>query len=302
MSAAGARPGQDRVLIAISSDGLLRARAASFTHVVGDILQRQETNTLAGHALARAVGATALYPVSFKDVDRLAIQWSGGGPLRSLMVELRAAGPQAATIRALARDPAPKVWGEASSTANARPSIGRGLLPGGTCSVLGQQGSGHFTQGQVALTNGEVDEDLDAYFAQSEQQRTAVRVVVEERVDGSIGAVAGCLVQELPEAPKERFSRVDLARIGAGNTAEETLGQALGDDYRVVGSFDLQVACPCSRERARNGIAMLEIPELLEMLDEDHGATVGCDFCRTRYAFDEQDLLAIVIEKRTAET
>lgn len=277
----------DELLVAVSRDGTLRARIARTTDLVRDAARRHEMQPLAAHALARALTAASLFPVSFKDCERVSLQWSGGGPVKTLFVELRAPG----RLRGYAKNPDAALWG-GDPTARA---IGRGLLPGGFLAVLKQANDGTWGQGQVALHSGEIDEDLEAYFDRSEQIPTRVRVAVDQ-AGGIAMTAAGVLVQTLPGGEPSTLPDEALhERIDPAAPVDALLDLAFGGrPYDVLERVPLELSCPCSRERARGGVMLLGRDELLDMLKTDGRAVVRCEFCAEVFTFDEAELLEMI--------
>ncbi len=283
----------DRVLVAISRDGLYRARAATTSVLVQDALLRHKPDALGGHALGRALTSGAVFPVSFKDCDRISIQWSGGGPLRTLLVELRAPG----RLRGYVKNPGASLWG---GDPRGR-AIGRGLLPAGTVAVVKQAVDGTWGQGQVPLHTGEVDEDLEAWFHASEQVPTRVRTAV--RIDDTGQAhAAGVLLQALPGGDADALPDRHLhERMHPDDTPEQLLQLAFGERaFTVLEEVPLVLACPCSRERARSGVLLLGPDELADLLRTEGRATVRCEFCAQVFSFEEDELQEMLAMKTGA--
>jgi molecular chaperone Hsp33 len=290
----------DHVLVAVSQDGLVRARIARTTVLCGEVTRRHKLSTLATHALGRALTCAALYPASWKDCDRVALQWSGGGPLGTLYCEVRAPG----VIRGYVKNDAAVLWG-----ADARgPSIGRGLLPAGFVGVLTQRSNGTHGQGQVPLVDGEVHSDLESFFVHSEQVETRLHthVIVDE--NDVVTAAVGVLVQALPGAAPERLAglvveadatldpHAHLARLFGANTGVNG-GQLSGDGesgFRVLEAQSVVFGCPCSRERALAGMMLLGNDGIIDCIVKDGGADVRCEFCGEGYHFTPDELLELV--------
>lgn len=279
----------DRLLVALSRDRLYRARAATTSSLVQDAMGRHDLGALAAHALARALTSAALFPVSFKDCDRVSIQWSGGGALRTILVELREPG----TVRGYVRVPDASL---PTIDVTAR-RIGKGLLPGGTVAVVKQRPDGTWGQGQVALESGEIDEDLEAWFAGSEQVPTRLRTAFS--LKGGAPAACGVLVQAMPGGDPDALPPADLhARIRAHDAPEALLDAAFqGRPYDVLEVLPLSYACPCTRERAKNGVLLLGAEDLSDLLRTEGRATVRCEFCAQVFSFERPELEELLAMK-----
>jgi len=59
--------------------------------------------------------------------------------------------------------------------------------------------------------------------------------------------------------------------------------------------------CPCSSERVKGALRMLERDELLEMIQTDGGAEVVCQFCNKVYRLSEDELRSIVAEMSASQ-
>jgi molecular chaperone Hsp33 len=292
----GAHPSaaNDELVIAVSRDGLLRARAARTTRACADASRRHQSGPLAAHALARALTCAALYPTSFKDCSRLSLQLAGAGPLKSVFAELRE-GPQGqGVLRGYTKVPGATLW--AADPRGRR--IGRALAPGALQLLRAQPGGG-FSQGHVELTSGEVDEDLEHYFVSSEQVPTRLRTAVDVDDTGAVRAACGVLVQVLPGGDPSLLDGIDLESITPDEPPAALLARALDGAGGVVvkDTLSLELGCPCSRERALGGIALLDADEVIDMIAVDKGAEVRCEFCATVYRFTPEELLPLIETK-----
>lgn len=280
----------DRLWIAVSEDGLLRARAARTTELVRAGLERHRPGPLGALALARALSATAVFPVEWEKNDRVSVQWSGGGPLGTVHAELRQPGHLRARLTR------PHAETRAAEPGRLR-GVGLGLLPGGFVAVLRQDPRGGHTQGQVPLRNGEIDEDLEDYFEMSEQVATRLRTFVELQADGVVAAGA-VVVQALPGAFDQDLPPGEaLEALGAAGDVERWLEVAFQRPFRILEERAFVFACACSRERATAGVSLLSQEELIDMVVKDKGADVTCEYCAENYRFSPEDLLAILDEK-----
>lgn len=293
---------KDRLLVAVSRDGRLQVRAARTTGVVADALTRHLPGELAGRALARAVTCACLLPVSSKDTERVSLQWSGAGPLRTVMAEYRPpreTGPglqDAGALRVLCSRPVVTSGPGNPEGRGLGPALGRGFL-----SVLRQKPDGTFIRGQVELQSGEMDEDLEGYFRTSEQTPTRVRVVARLVREGLQVAAVGVLVQCLPGGSEDILPGADLhERLDPDAPPARLVEAALGGGgFDVLQETPLIYRCPCSRERVETGLMLLPPEELLEMINDDQGARVSCEFCGTTYSFDRAGLEDLLARKLT---
>lgn len=280
----------DHALILLDEARGLRVRVVALDEVVANLLARHAPTPAAAHAIARAAVAVALYPTSFKELDRVSFQISGNGPLGSVFAEMRAPG----TLRAMVRDSQAIVPGFDDDDVR---GSGVGIGRAGVVSVLRQDREGRVSNGQILLSGGRVDDDVQGYFAESEQIETRVRV----RFDRAPRPRArGVLVQVLPggdaralpdDATLDRALTLDDDTVALARSA---FGEA---PLRVIERVPLSFACTCSRDRVRASFALLDDALLQAAIVEDEGASVRCDFCAEEYTFTRADLEEVARER-----
>jgi molecular chaperone Hsp33 len=184
-------------------------------------------------------------------------------------------------------------------------------------------------QGIVPLTGDSLEEVALAYFTQSEQIPTMIRLAVAETMERRPGEEprriwrgGGVTVQFLPEATDRIVVRdldpgdapEDAARderddddawVEASARAQSAMDHELVDpeisaerlllrlfhqrDVRVFDAFTLSAECHCSTERVHNMLTQF-VGEDRASLVEDGVIKVKCEFCNTRYSFDPETL------------
>jgi molecular chaperone Hsp33 len=272
----------DHALILIDDENGLRVRVVVADALVGDAIARHTPTPVAAHALARALVTAALYPTSFKELERVSFQLSGTGPVGTAYGEIRAPG----TLRAMLRDPHATVDGFEENVRGK----GLGLGRAGMLSVLRQDNEGRLTTGQTLLSTGEFDEDAEAYFTDSEQVPTRLRARLDR-----IPAVRarGILVQRLPDGDATKLPSHDVLDVALASGLDAlSLAQTVlqGHHLRVLERVPLLFRCTCSRDRVRASFQLLDDELLRASIEEDNGAHVRCDFCATDYTFTREEL------------
>lgn len=66
-------------------------------------------------------------------------------------------------------------------------------------------------------------------------------------------------------------------------------------DYTVLSESPLAFQCDCSKERFATGLQSLGNEALTEIIEEDHGAEVLCQFCGRKYEFTEKELNDLIL-------
>jgi molecular chaperone Hsp33 len=176
-----------------------------------------------------------------------------------------------------------------------------GLGGSGTLSVLRDQGEGRFYRGSVEFVPGTLTDNLRRYFAASEQVATALDVQVHPTGREPLGAVAGIVVQRMPEGSLEALEEV-RRRIAAGAfreavargaTGEELARAVVGDHLEVLSRGEVSYVCNCDRDRAVNAVSALGPDGIRSVLAEERQVVIDCEFCKKRYVIDAVELADI---------
>jgi redox-regulated HSP33 family molecular chaperone len=233
-------------------------------------------------------------PIHEKHDRTVSLHWTGGGPLQSIYAEVRPASPpdSGVLVRGNIKVPDGRLWGADKPAAVATPKLGKAIAPG-FLRILRQAHNASVSHGEVEIQSGELDDDVEHLFGVSEQVPTRVKVVVVLDGEGRVQRARGALVQALPGADPARLDALTLT-LGADDTPEQVLARALGADAQILEKLPARFACPCSKERALAGIALLDRDEIIDMIVREHGAEVRCQMCGTLYKFTQEDLLPLI--------
>jgi len=179
----------------------------------------------------------------------------------------------------------------------ANPSLSS-LFGEGYLAITFETGAGKRYQGIVPLEGGSLTEACEAYFSQSEQVPTLIRVA--SRSDAKGGAGAGLLIQHLAdgEEGRERLHvRMDhpdwehIATMAGSVSHEELLDSELSleaivwrlfheeSEIRIQPGSELSRGCRCSAEHYTSVILRFPENERLEMRNEEGVIAVDCAFC-----------------------
>ena len=124
----------------------------------------------------------------------------------------------------------------------------------------------------------------------------AVGVLVEE--DNTVRSAGGYIIQLLPEATEEDITYIEdkikntppvSQLLDEGHTPEEIL-KMIFEDVEILDTQDLSFECDCSKEKMGEALAILHTKDLEDMINEDHGCEITCQFCNTHYQFSEDEL------------
>ena len=160
--------------------------------------------------------------------------------------------------------------------------------------------------GQTDLITGEIGEDLAWYFLSSEQTPSSVglNVLLNDGED-SVKIAGGFMLQALPDATDDEITLMEknikaMPSISEMLLKEKPLEAMLAAlygelEYTILAESPLAFACDCSKERFAEGLQSLGSQALTEIIEEDHGAEVLCQFCGRKYEFTEKELNDLIL-------
>ena len=282
---------EDQIVRALSSAGGIRVLACSAGKLAREICTLQQTSATASIALGRGLAGGALMGALLKQNQRVALKFEGNGPLRKLLIEADSDG----AMRGCAGNPA----------AEAEPLDNRWNVPG----ILGKAGfltvtkdlglGGEPYRGMVQLRSSEIGDDLAYYLTDSEQIPSAVGVGAALDAAGMVSVCGGFLVQALPLADEAEIKEVrasistlpSLSGLLQEGGPNALVARIFGDiPYTLLESHDIFFRCGCSREKVERALLSLGHVELRDMLAQNEGTAVTCEFCRQTYHFEAIDI------------
>lgn len=235
-------------------------------------------------ALGELLAAGVLLSGNLKNEGTLIVQVQGQGRLKMLVAE----ATSDRTVRATAR------WEETAEIADDE-SLGDLLGEGGVFVLTLQPKDGEPWQGVVPLEGGSIAQMLANYMKRSEQIDTHIVL------SASGEAAGGLLVQRLPEAEADEawehvstLARTLTAEELAGLDAQHVLYRLFHETPpRVFEPETFEFSCTCSRGKVSDMLLMLGGEEVGGVVAEQGSIEVDCDFCHSKYVFDETDVNAL---------
>jgi molecular chaperone Hsp33 len=312
-----ARPSHQMAELVIPNDDLALPFQAELAHVVGRVVKLGPTvdAILSRHAypepvselLGEAVALAALLGAALKFEGKFILQASTDGPVDLLVADYQTPGQ----LRAYARF-SPERVAEVEKD------------KGGAAALLGK---GHFAmtidrgpemdryQGVVPLDGDTLSQAADAYFRQSEQLPTFLRLATARHYRAGdpekmwSWRAGGLLLQKLTREggqvseeqlaeDEEDWHRAKLLAetvedhelLDPTLAAERLLYRLFHEErVRAFPALPLDPYCSCSRERIENLLKSFSDEELDGMV-VDGEVSVTCEFCNKRYRFDPEEL------------
>ena len=182
----------NKALIAIDRSKSFRVYLTISTDLVQEAAKIHDTTPLASAGLGRVLTAAGLMGIMLKDDDnKLTLHFNGDGPARQILATAYGDG----RVKGYISNP----YVDLPLNDQGKLDVG-GSLGVGDLTVIKDLGLKEPYTGTIALVDGEIADDLTAYFYISEQQNSSVALGVKVERDLSIGAAGGMIIQMLPDA------------------------------------------------------------------------------------------------------
>lgn len=287
---------KDYVLRAIAGDGQVRAFIADTTNMVEKARDLHKTTKVATAALGRTLTATSIMGLMMKnDGDKLTVILKGGGPIGSILVTSNSKG----IVKGYVSNPNVEVEDYPNGKLNVAGAVGQV----GVIRVIKDFGLKEPYNGAYPINSGEIAQDFTNYFAMSEQTPSVVSLGVYTKED-EVEYAGGFIVQLMPDATEEVISQLEknIAEIPSvtdmlksGCKPEDMLERVLvGLNPKVLEKNEVTFDCDCSKARMAEALISIGKHSLTELLEEDRGAEVGCQFCNQKYNFAEEELKELI--------
>ena len=282
---------EDRIVRAISSDGMVQAAAIYSRNLTERARQIHKTLPVATAALGRALAGASMMGNALKGQGAsLTLQIKGGGPLGTVL----AVSDNEGNVRGYVTNPQV----ELPLRADGKLDVGGAVGHEGTLTVIKDLHMKEPYVGTIDLLGGEVAEDIAGYFVESEQIPTACGLGVLVDRDQSVKSAGGYLIQLMPGATEDTIVKVEGGIMAAGNVSaildkdddpEHLLREVMSDfDLKILETSPVEYRCYCSRERVERALISLGKGELESMLREQGDVVRG-----SLRAKDDTDVAAV---------
>ena len=276
----------------------VRGKLVRLGAAYGDILAPHEYPVNVARLLGELLALSAALSTSLKYDGTFTIQTSSDGPIRMIMADVQSDGG----MRAYARYRAEALEDDAGETIDEL--LGRGHI----AFTVDQGPDTTRYQGITAIEGDSLSDCANTYFRQSEQLETEIMLAADPGGTGRDARAAALMLQRLPRPerkitdPEEDDEKWRNAVVLMKSmSVDELLDADIQTDrllYRLyhetgVRVFDgrpLRFHCRCSRERVANTLASFPPDDLADMKTDAGLIVATCEFCRTDYTFNDDQL------------
>ena len=287
----------DQLVRAMTKDGTVKAVAVTTRELTERVRNIHKTLPVATAALGRALAAASMMGNALKEENAsLTLQIKGGGPLGTVL----AVSDHLGNVRGYVQNPQVDL----PLREDGKLDVGGAVGADGTLTVIRDLGMKEPYIGSVGLLGGEIAEDLAAYFVESEQIPTACALGVLVDRDQSVKAAGGYIIQLLPGADEDVIAKVEGGVLAAGpvtklldqdSDPEVLLRTVLSDfDVEILETSPIAHRCYCSRDRVERALISMGVAELEDLLREQGGCELGCQFCDKVYRYTGEELQALI--------
>ena len=63
---------------------------------------------------------------------------------------------------------------------------------------------------------------------------------------------------------------------------------------RILDKIDVKFECECCKDKVQEALVAIGKTALSQIIEEDKQAEVGCQFCNSKYMYNEEELLNIL--------
>ncbi len=287
----------DRIVRAISTDGMVQAAAICSRDITERARQIHKTLPVATAALGRTLAAASMMGNALKSGGAsLTLQFKGGGPLGTVL----AVSDNEGNVRGYVTNP----HVDLPLRPDGKLDVGAAVGHEGTLTVIKDLHMKEPYVGTIDLLGGEIAEDIAGYFVESEQIPTACALGVLVDRDQSVRAAGGYLIQLMPGADEDTITKVEGGIMAAGPVSallkknddpEQLLRDVMSDfELKILETCPVEYKCYCSRERVERALISLGREELESMLKEQGGCQLTCQFCDAVYNFSAEDVQGLL--------
>jgi molecular chaperone Hsp33 len=282
-------------------DGLgINGRLVRLGPALQSVLSPHDYPDVVAELVGEAMAMAAAMASGLKFDGIFSLQMHGDGPVRLIVVDVTHSG----YMRGYART-AEEANGELNADGNDK-SIPR-LMGTGRMAITVDHGPDMDRyQGITALEGATLGDCAHAYFRQSEQLNSVVRICARPATSDEPARAAALFLFRLPTAPQDEEDAEDNWRRTVALMSSVTLRELLDPDLsasrllyrlfhddgvRVFEQRPLRHQCRCSNDKIERLLHSFPDEDVRDM-DEGGIISVVCEFCKATYTFETKDFMS----------
>lgn len=287
----------DQIVSCLSGDGGIKVTACTVRNLVNDLMIAHNLTPVPIDALGRAVACSVLASNGMQPEQVFQLTVDGDGPLRGIVAISSGAGE----VRGYVGNPG-------IGDMPLQEAVGKGVIK-----VVKNHPSWPTPyNGIAAIRHSDIDRDVGAYLAESEQRSCALAAGTS--VDGILcKAAGGYLVEKLPDCNDDTMKKVEenlatLVKKDGGDTLPTNLllhGTSPmeiceiildGLDMEPLQSVQPVAKCQCTEDRLFRALRLLPRAEVDEILQKEEQIEARCQFCGRVYRMSPEQVEAKFLE------
>jgi molecular chaperone Hsp33 len=287
---------RDQVFSAISEDGSVKVTACTARNLINDLMLMHTMTAVPADALGRTVICALLISNGMQAEQTMQITINSDGPIRGIVAISSGLGK----VRGYVGSP---MLGDMFQLPEA---VGKGLVQ----VVKNHPDWPNPYNGITAIRHGDIDRDVGAYLAESEQRSCAL--AASTTMSGILcTAAGGYLVERLPNADPETLARVER---NLATLVEKDGGDKLPTNLLLNGVTPLDIVeivldglgmqplqqlepsfqCHCSSQRLVRALRLLPRTEVDDILKTQGKIEARCEFCGKTYEMGPNEILTVL--------
>jgi molecular chaperone Hsp33 len=286
----------DELVKALAFDEHVRIYAVSVKNAANTLGKRVHYYPSALDAMSRLLSIGAMMGGMLKNDQTVTLRVTGDGQIGVMVVDANAKGE----IRGYCQNPFCH-FEYNDKRLDVKDTVGRS----GDISVVKDLKMREPFIGTTPIVSGEIGEDFAYYFAKSEQVPSAVSVGSIINEENLADVAGGFIIQLLPNTPDEVISILEntlktlppLSKLLTEAKDVEDIIHYLAKDAIVLSKTPIRFHCNCSKARFSKALKTLQVEDLVDMIEKDHGAKTTCQFCGKTYDFSEDELIQLKKER-----
>eukprot|EP00429_Kryptoperidinium_foliaceum_P012878 CAMPEP_0176042196 /NCGR_PEP_ID=MMETSP0120_2-20121206/20936_1 /TAXON_ID=160619 /ORGANISM="Kryptoperidinium foliaceum, Strain CCMP 1326" /LENGTH=385 /DNA_ID=CAMNT_0017375605 /DNA_START=196 /DNA_END=1353 /DNA_ORIENTATION=- len=282
---------RDQVFSAISGDGSVKVTACTARNLLNDMMLAHTMTATPADALGRTLVCALMMSNGMQDEQTLQITMNSDGPIRGIVAISNSLG---------------EVRGYVGSPMLGDMALNEAVGLGAVQIVKNHPSWPNPYNGITSIRHGDIDRDIGAYLAESEQRSCALAAATS--INGILcTAAGGYLVEQLPGADSETLEQIskNLATLvekdggdtlptnllGAGVSPLEIAEILLdGLDMKPLQQIEPKFTCKCNSDRLIRALRLLSPADVDEILEKEEKIEARCEFCGKVYSMSEDEV------------